>query len=557
MTEHRKHLADQYLLLARDTTQSSAKFAIAVLAPLVLIWVVNLESLPERIDSVVSARSDYEQRNQIVEDTEGATNEEVRKKLDERKDEAKKEYDKLQKKLEEASQVELLGLKIPVPPHFLAPFWGVVLVLLMWHIANSRRRATSLIARAARIYRYELPVSAHMLGDRACGMPFWLAPLPLEKGTHLTAKEFRRAIGWDKTHLLHYRGVLVLLTVVLLIHLRVAWIGFELAAAEGKIARAEGSSYSQSVSRYKVPTTIRFYNVLLLGIDLGLILMWLRPRPVPDTYPRDRDPYRRDPYRCERRVFLKRSVSLALGVSVLAHGCWTIRNDLSMRSTVLRIPGLSLFSRRNPRFVSNKKSPLLTTTLRHGFYMNTRSNIAHYVNESRTGNVFVGVRQGERPNQLSQAQLQPISTQTLGSLGGDRRAHLSVSSISFELLATRLARDGHFDDACETFLTGIRHDLRYKRASNRIEKEFSRDKQDNRTSQQIRREPRADRLPRVSYRLYDLLAKLSVQSNKPQYLERATRLIKLENLSPLFVSRIQKWQQPEGKWWRKAVKRNI
>jgi hypothetical protein len=84
MSEQRKQLADHYLTLAKEITQSTAKLLVAVLAPLALVWLVHIESLRESIDSVVSARSDYKQSKKIVQATKQASQEDSRAKLDER-----------------------------------------------------------------------------------------------------------------------------------------------------------------------------------------------------------------------------------------------------------------------------------------------------------------------------------------------------------------------------------------------------------------------------------------------------------------------------------------
>jgi hypothetical protein len=141
------------------------------------------------------------------------------------------------------------------------------------------------------------------------------------------------------------------------------------------------------------------------------------------------------------------------------------------------------------------------------------------------GNIFVGLRQREYPRQLSQARLQPIPVQALDVLCRNcPHAHLGFSSISFETLATHLINEKAFEDACEALFVGIRHDLHYKRVAGLIEKTSSPGNRKIRNRvyrhQRVRREPRDDRLPNVSYRLYDQMAKLAVQSNNTQYLDK-------------------------------------
>jgi hypothetical protein len=150
------------------------------------------------------------------------------------------------------------------------------------------------------------------------------------------------------------------------------------------------------------------------------------------------------------------------------------------------------------------------------------------------------VRQGEREGpQQEMSVAANLRTGTPQPVGKPRlprpRVHLATASWSFEEAALAIIRKGAIDrkrskEICQLLLCGIQHDFVFKqRLGNKGEK------------------------GRPSFRLYDLLAGISVRYQQEKYFDRMLELIERSEQRLFFQTRIEKWQDVTGPWrqrWR-------
>ena len=114
------------------------------------------------------------------------------------------------------------------------------------------------------------------------------------------------------------------------------------------------------------------------------------------------------------------------------------------------------------------------------------------------------------------------------------RVHLATASWSFEEEALAILREGAIgrkrsEEVCQLLLCGIQHDLLFKQ---RIEKERKKG--------------------RPSFRLYDLLAGVSIRYRQETYFEQLLQLINCsEQQRLIFQTRIAKWEDVTSPWRQK------
>jgi hypothetical protein len=107
------------------------------------------------------------------------------------------------------------------------------------------------------------------------------------------------------------------------------------------------------------------------------------------------------------------------------------------------------------------------------------------------------------------------------------RVNLATASHAFEQAALTLLRSADSDhktygSACECLIYAINHDLYVKTQTGQL----------------------------PSFRLYDLLAGLAIRSNRNDYFKEMLRLISDFDQQDVFQSRIKKWQDDDGAWYK-------
>lgn len=172
----------------------------------------------------------------------------------------------------------------------------------------------------------------------------------------------------------------------------------------------------------------------------------------------------------------------------------------------------------NPRRRTRVKP--FATSLPTGLYVNPKSQVVHFVSSAgvvcSVARIIVGA-------------LQPIPASAVSAPREDAprgtapqpRVKQGCASIAFESLALARIEGGQIDLAGDLLLTAIDYDL------TRVRYGYS-----------------------PSYRLYDLLAILSVRFRRPSYLEKMREKIQS---APTQQMRVQaaKWQNPQSAWHRK------
>lgn len=174
------------------------------------------------------------------------------------------------------------------------------------------------------------------------------------------------------------------------------------------------------------------------------------------------------------------------------------------------------FPRRNPRFIKKSRPKPYITSLSSGFYLNPKSDIAHYIfPNGMIRNVYY----------INEMRLKSIPIEDFKSLyfnQGLPHLNLSSSSSSFEDAVGRLIREDRIEQALELLRAALIHDVELQRRSGK----------------------------KPSLRLYDLFAGLSVRYGQLQNLEYLIDLISEAKQRQLFSSRIDKWKDQNSRWYK-------
>jgi hypothetical protein len=161
-----------------------------------------------------------------------------------------------------------------------------------------------------------------------------------------------------------------------------------------------------------------------------------------------------------------------------------------------------------------------------GFYLDTVSGIIHYFS-AKTAQFY-------RENN---GRLKPVDPTKAGinltnAVSAKPRVNLSRASFFFEEAAAVEIQKNEIENACNLLLFAIQYELQSAYRASRVS-----------------RFPPYKKAP--SYRLYDLLAGVSVRANKPDYLSRMIEMIKKSpdrDTVKGFETRIAKWQDSNSKW---------
>ena len=200
----------------------------------------------------------------------------------------------------------------------------------------------------------------------------------------------------------------------------------------------------------------------------------------------------RSPEKTRREVLRDAAAVLWLGVAPLAE---TVEAGLQGR----KVRGRKKWpaptaGRRNPRFRRRKnKGNAYHTNLAPGFYLNPKSQVIHYVAADRR---IVGVY---RINERNLRALNPADLPNL-LLGKNKpRVSLATASFAFEHAALASISVKNYALACRLLLAGIRHDQYFKQAT----------------------------LEEPSFRLYDMLAGVSLRFRQQKCYDEALRLARI------------------------------
>jgi hypothetical protein len=182
-----------------------------------------------------------------------------------------------------------------------------------------------------------------------------------------------------------------------------------------------------------------------------------------------------------------------------------------------------------PRYRKHTNIPVGRFQLERGFHINTKSQVIHYLPDGK---------ETRFTRDIAASRLKPYDPTTVPINQQNPRVNVSRASYAFEQAAVTQFMQNNLDKGCQLLFYAINYEL------------SSADK--NGRSLAAKSGP--------SFRLYDLLAGMSVRFDRMDYLERMIRLIEgagdaLVRLQ--FQDRIKKWQDPNGRWYRRWSDKNL
>jgi hypothetical protein len=181
---------------------------------------------------------------------------------------------------------------------------------------------------------------------------------------------------------------------------------------------------------------------------------------------------------------------------------------------------------RKPRFVKPHKIVLHKVDLKTGFYLNNESKIIHYLADGKSPQFMKKI--GPTPVDPTKARVNSSNPRA-----SKPRVSISRASYSFEHAAAAEIKQKNIDRACDLLIYAVEYELQSAYRAARVDR-FRPSKQS------------------PSFRLYDLLAGLSVRFNKPDYMKRmidAINSVKDSKVRQSFDSRIKKWQDSQSGWY--------
>lgn len=521
--DYRYKAANRYLDISRTTASRTGPIAILWLVAIMVTWLAIEEGIDsEHTKKIIETYSNASAELHYFKEklaTEENTKDNLLAKEDAKKD-AKKNFDIV--------KVEKVEFKLPTFPSFkistkFAPaLLGVIILTLALYLTLMRERAYRYLGNALRILRVDLNIPMKNIGDALGPRTWWITPLPRKSDGLVSTDDFAMALGWHSPLQANALWIGIFWFVMIGIQLRLTYIGFDYIGEFAKYNLIEKAFSNQFVF------FIQAIYIVLFGTTASLGIWWLKPGNVPD---RLLDP--RAEMRVARRQFL---VHLGSGCMV----AFLVNKPTLYALKSISMPILGL----NPRFKrrrSNPRSNVLQTKSR-GLHINQKTKIAHYILDSGQ---LLGV------SMINEKNLVPVKFKDLMPPPYYPRAHITRASATFELTALKYIKNQDHKSACDALMAGIQ----YNKIKNK--------------------EP--------DFRLYDLLAGLSVRYNLPYYLNELREILETfakdglirrskarKHRSPLLQfsqkikknldkhvseiaisSRLSKWQDSNSKWHKK------
>lgn len=197
----------------------------------------------------------------------------------------------------------------------------------------------------------------------------------------------------------------------------------------------------------------------------------------------------------------------------------------------------------------------LRITLKQGFYQKQPQSNGNTAKDQRTAFSFADIlhyigadgrfsQRGCLPSLESLTKVRAPTMSHVGTVASSvtspvPRVHLATASWSFEEAVIAVFRQGPIGrkkshEACQLLLCGIQHDLLFKQRINKERKKG-----------------------RPSFRLYDLLAGVSVRYRQEESFNQLLEMIEGSGQRLVFQTRLEKWQDVTGPWrqrWRNRKK---
>lgn len=535
--------AKKYLEQMREMGATASKRSLILLTLLAVVWlgglepaiseIHELETIPTQIENLQSKLTIQEQQKEKVEkkidiktnkrESENQDNttlkSEIRKAHQENQE---KEKTRITQKIKDLQitieQLQKNGDNISFDsPLFklvvsinLAPWiWLTLISGWFYYIAFTRSEMLSLYARAIEscnlknsnpLDSYTKETLAQIVGV----LPFWLAPLP-----HLQNESNQN----DIFEIRNSQGLsifLICFLALLGILLRIIYIGAKIISwrinEQTKINKLSGLT-STLPDWFWLDIVLAIISLILIILGIQL---WINTWQVSINSSQEVKNVSKN---IKRRKFIQYVVYF--GVGIIATVLFVLYKNLDPK---FFNQIASKFSQKKPRSVKKKKAPPLVTKFTpQEFYFNPNKKIIHYVLDDKT---ILGISQTKflpNENAWKKASLQDLSLKKSTT----PHLHLASASFSFEQAAIESLKNKNDKQACQLLLDGIKHDILFQIVN-----------------------PGG----KPSFRLYDLLAGLTVRYQQDEYFNNMIDLIKN---NPQFESRREKWTNKNSSWYKR------
>ncbi|MBS0352436.1 MAG: hypothetical protein JSR83_00830 [Proteobacteria bacterium] len=514
-SEHREKAASRYLDIAKNTAGRSSTIAVLWLAAVLVIWWSIELAVSARVETIREAAAAYREADVELGDVKqqedkaaGLASVEL-KQLATRKNAAATKRDAAGKKLTQEN-VEPVDFQLPgfqkfrVPPAIAPAVLSFIILLLALYLTVVRRRTFLFLGRGLRIMLGELRTPMAKIGDVLCPRVWSITPLPRRSGVVVSSNNFANALGWRSPQQAVPIGILVFWVTLFALQLRLTTLGTDLVQPFVEL------SLSGTTTGYVRKTGLLALYVAMLLTTVSLGICWFLPSTVPD------DILEPDAeIKFERRHFAAH-ITVGLTAFILT-SIMPVRTTGTLRR-LSRVFGLS----RNPRF--REQAALAAASGADGLRLSARSRLVRLVQFGRivgTRNAKVKVLDSVESPAAMTGNSRVIPVRNCVSVICEHAARSALVNRQFELAMTIL-------------LEGIKMDLEFKR----------------RACISMASTPR---VPAVSIRLYDMVARESVHAGNREWLEKLMTFINDNGLSSAFSTRKEKWTNPKNKWHRSVI----
>lgn len=570
--------AQRYFDIAKTTISQASTTAILWLAAVIVVWwsieqeiVLKSAELKSTTTKYLEAYKAYETQHKACldqskkqEHSSQNRDNRIKAKVDvcegissyqERINEAKLGYNQ--------AKNSAIDFNLPTFPKFrvptqLAPLVLTVIILsLAGYMAFMRERVFRYLSKALQNLKETQKIPLEKIGDVLAPRPWWISPLPSKSGESISPDEFASSLGWSN----HKEASLVFIGLFWFILLLIQFLLI-----------IDGASFNQDIERVEQLEPLASFSTVVVsrmywcffGMTVSLAVHWFWPSSIVDTHLQPRAEINHS-----RRTFL---LHLTAGTALA----------LVMRGSIESAFLKRVSQIRRPRY-RTRQVHTITRVPKDGLLLNPRSGVAHAIHHGRVVGLDYPKDYTDKPKivhwhlakelDVLSFTTSPKNTQQHSAPSCGIPAHMNKRHVSLitEAAFFRACDSGQYQTALAIMARGIEQDIACKKRAGHI---ISIDAQTNTPLTKPRRKPRkrhkvmqnisnnlrspdgrdVRRLPRVSFRLYDSLARASVKLGRPDWLKELRTLIDQYELRTIFESRIANWENPNSEWYRGITK---
>jgi hypothetical protein len=411
-----------------------------------------------------------------------------------------KDRSDLQKKATQAVNFGLFGAKMPIPPLVAPSVWLALLCGMFLKLLSDRWWVFRSLGRALRIEREHLALPGQ---ERIADAPWWLAPIPIRTSSrHVSREDLQAALDWKARPLRRFFLSGASLAVLAAVITAVFYANLQLLKYAPDLERFTGHTF-----RAWQIQLASWSPMLLVPAWVMLICKWATPLEIPVSFSHESTPRRN----------VKRDL-LFMGLWLVVGGSFFL--FLNRKTAIIQTARRETqrFGRDCTRLMAklarirDRRLTQVPGVEPVSAYKNPRSPVVH------VSNLAGAFRFPKIPRQHVKVEHATI-TAVLGKNKRTTRVVLPAASWAFELKAIEAVEQKNPRLACDLLLCAVRHDLLF-----------------------LKSEPR-----RPSYRLYDLLAGLSVRFGTA-HLSALGNLLKNSPASPAFRYRLAAWDNADSRW---------